>query len=517
MKQRWTYWLATGFLVCTGITLSGGPATATVISQDTTLPADLDKILSDPRLAKATVGVDVRTATDESLYAKGVDSPVRPASNAKLFTATTALDVLGLDYRFRTTVESAATISDTALEGDLTLRGTGDPTIHPADYDALAAQVAARGITRVDGNLVADDTYFDSQRWNPHWDPTDAPFAYAAEISALTVAATDVDDTGAVQVTVTPTAQGQPAAVSLSPDTGYVTVTNSATTGAPGSATTVTVDRPAGANTIVVSGSLPAGGAAVVKLRSVADPALYAASVFRAALANHGVTVTGSSTHGAIAAGSAVYASRRSAPLSEILVPYLKLSNNGISDILTKAIGRRVTGTGSWTAGTQVIQQHIAAMGVDTTSLKLYDGSGLSDDDRAAAHAVADLLIRVQAKCWFPAFYNALPIAGQPAKLVGGTLANRMAGTPAAGNVHAKTGTLTGATALSGYVTGPDNEIDVFSILLNNYAAPTPTDLQDRIAVRLAGGPAATATPPSFAPAKRSNDKELERSWATAA
>ncbi|GAA1684006.1 D-alanyl-D-alanine carboxypeptidase/D-alanyl-D-alanine endopeptidase [Fodinicola feengrottensis] len=487
---------------------------------DTTLKADLDKILSDPRLAKATSDVDVRTAAGASLYASSaVDSPVRPASNAKLFTTTTALDLLGTSYRFSTTVGSVAPVSGSTLRGDLVLRGTGDPTVSAADYDTLAAGIASRGIKTISGKLLADDTYFDSQRWNPHWDDSDKPFAYASEISALTVATDSVDDTGAVQVTISPAAQGKPAAIALSSDTGYVKVSNKATTGAAGSANTIAVDRPAGANTVVVTGSIPAGGAAVVKLRTVEDPALYVASIFRAALAKHGVSVTGQTAHGTAAAGSKVLATKQSAPLSDILTPYLKLSNNGIADILTKTIGKRVSGTGSWAAGTAAIKQHITALGVNTTALSLYDGSGLSDDDRASAHGVADLLVKVRSKSWFPTFYAALPIAGQPDPLVGGTLAARMAGTKAAGNVHAKTGTLTGATSLSGYVTGPDGQVDVFSILLNNYVTPTPTDLQDRIAVRLATGSAATSSLlHAPAPTKRSGSgKEIEPSWAKAA
>jgi D-alanyl-D-alanine carboxypeptidase/D-alanyl-D-alanine-endopeptidase (penicillin-binding protein 4) len=511
VKYRYVAAIVAGVVAFAGVTGSALAGTAPTKPQaDTTLAADLNKILSDPRLANATSDVDVRTAAGASLYTSAAAaSPVRPASNAKLFTTTTALDLLGPAYRFSTTVESTAAATGSTLPGNLVLRGTGDPTLHVAEFDALAARIAAKGITKVNGKLLADDTYFDSQRWNPHWDPGDAPFAYASEISALTVATDDVDDTGAVQVTVTPAAEGQPAVVALSPDTGYVKVTSGAKTGAPGSANTIVVDRPAGANTVTVTGSIPAGGAALVRLRTVQDPALFAASIFRAALAKHGVTVAGTTDHGTAGAGCRVLAARQSAPLSDILTPYLKLSNDGIADILTKTIGRKVSGTGSWAAGTAAIKNHITSLGVNTAELSLVDGSGLSNDDRASARGVADLLVTVRSKSWFALFYGALPIAGQSAPLVGGTLAARMVGTKAAGNVHGKTGTLTGATSLSGYVTGPDQQVEVFSILLNNYATPTPTDLQDRIAIRLATGPAAS----TLVRAPAHTGKEIESSW----
>lgn len=477
---------------------------------DPTLAADLDKILSDSRLANAVYGVDVRDGSS-SLYAHTVDAAVTPASNTKLFTTLTALDLLGTGFRFCTTVGSTGKLAGSTLQGDLVLKGTGDPTVRAADYDALAATIAAKGIRKIDGRLLADDTYFDSQRYNPRWDPDDAPFAYASQISALTLAVDDVYNTGAIRVTSSASTQGQPVNVVLNPATDYVTVDNRATTGAPGSANTLTVDRPAGANKVVVTGSIPAGGAAVVKLRSVEDPALYAASVFRAALAKHEVVVTGATEHGTLPAGARTLATRQSATLSVILKPFLKLSNNGIADILAKTIGKRIAGTGSWTAGLQVVKAHVTRSGIDTAAMQLYDGSGLSFDDRTSARSVADLLTVVRKRSWFPTFYDALPIAGKPGALVGGTLETRMVGTPAAGNVHAKTGTLTGATALSGYATAPDGTPLVFSIIMNKYVTPTPTDLQNRIAIRLAGGPGSAPAAAKLAP--QHGQPELEPSW----
>ncbi|WP_163506855.1 D-alanyl-D-alanine carboxypeptidase/D-alanyl-D-alanine endopeptidase [Fodinicola acaciae] len=508
--------LALGALSATLVsTPSDAAIPRAVAHQDPTLPADLDKILADPRLANAVYGVDVRVAaTATSLYAHTVDAAVTPASNTKLFTTLTALDLLGPDHRFQTTVGATGPLGGSTLRGDLVLKGTGDPTVRAAEYDALAAKIAANGVRTVTGRLLADDTYFDSQRWNPRWDPTDAPFAYASQISALTLAVDDVYDTGAVQVTTTPTTQGQPAAVALSPATGYVTVDNRATTGAAGSANTLTVDRPAGANKVVVTGSIPAGGAAVVKLRTVEDPALYAASVFRVALAKHGVTVAGATAHGTLPAGAPTLAARQSAPLSAILTPFLKLSNNGIADILAKSIGKKVTGVGSWSAGLGIVKAHVRASGIDTSAMRLFDGSGLSFDDHTSARSVADLLSVVRKRRWFTTFYDALPIAGKPGQLVGGTLETRMVGTPAAGNVHAKTGTLTGATALSGYATAPDGTPLVFAIIMNKYATPTPTDLQNRIAIRLAGGPGSTPAAAKIAPQRHAaGHKELEPSW----
>jgi PBP4 family serine-type D-alanyl-D-alanine carboxypeptidase len=466
------------------------------------LKTDLDQILSDSRLNGATAGVTVRNArTGAVLYSHNADQRVVPASNNKIETSAAAFGILGTGYRFRTNVYTRG--------GDLYLKGTGDPTLGAAAYDQLAAAVAAKGITNIKGDLIADDTWFEGPRLGPDWDPTDFPYDYAAEISALTVAADDVFDVGSVDVVVTPGAAGQPPAISLSPETGVVTIDNRATTGAAGSASTVSVDRTVGTNTIVVSGSIPAGGT-FDDLATVQDPALYAADVFRRALAAHGVTVSGGTEHGTTPRSAKVVTTRRSAPLSQIATPYLKLSNNMIAEILVKEIGHKVTGHGSWTAGLPVVAKYLKSLGVDTSQVKQTDGSGLGHSNYTTATQISNVLKAARSKSWFPVFYDAIPIAGQSDQLVGGTLRNRMAGTPAAGNVHAKTGTLTGVSALSGYVKDPGGQQLIFSIVFNGYKGGAPTDLQDKIAVRLAGGSVSSAVS-----SQRSvlSGQSLECSW----
>ncbi|MCW2864004.1 MAG: hypothetical protein JWP48_5712 [Actinoallomurus sp.] len=466
------------------------------------LKTDLDQILADSRLSGATVGVTVRNAgTDEVLYSRNADQQVVPASNNKIETSAAAFGILGTGYRFHTDVSTRG--------GNLYLKGTGDPTLGAAAFDQLAAAVAAKGVTKINGDLVADDTWFEGPRVGPDWDPTDFPYSYAAEISALTVAADDVFDVGSVDVSVTPTTVGQSPSIGLSPETGVVTIDNRATTGAAGSASTVSVDRTVGTNTIVVSGSIPADGAKFDDLATVQDPALYAADVFRRALTAHGVTVAGATEHGTTPKAAKVVTTRRSIPLSQIATPFLKLSNNMIAEILVKAIGHKVTGHGSWTAGLPVIAKYLKTLGVDTSQVNQTDGSGLGHTNYTTATQISNVLKAAQSKSWFPVFYDAIPIAGRPDKLVGGTLRSRMAGTPAAGNVHAKTGTLTGVSALSGYVEDPSGQRLIFSIVFNGYKGGAPTDLQDKIAIRLAGGANTTAVMSSA----RRSPQDLECSW----
>jgi serine-type D-Ala-D-Ala carboxypeptidase/endopeptidase (penicillin-binding protein 4) len=167
------------------------------------LKTDIDNILTDSRLKGASIGVIVRNAkTGAVLYDRNSDTQEIPGSNNKIETSTAAFGVLGADYRFKTAVYTRG--------GNLYLKGTGDPTLRGTDYDELAAAVKAKGIKKIKGNLVADDTWFDHEYTPPGWDPSDLPYSYAAGISALNVSPDDVFDAGSIGVTITRARRASP-------------------------------------------------------------------------------------------------------------------------------------------------------------------------------------------------------------------------------------------------------------------------------------------------------------------
>jgi D-alanyl-D-alanine carboxypeptidase/D-alanyl-D-alanine-endopeptidase (penicillin-binding protein 4) len=468
-------------------TATAAPTTAAALDD---LAITIDGILADRRLDGAQAAVVVRSAqTGAMLYTRNPDARLMPASNTKLLTSVAALDLLGPDHRFTTSVLATGKQRGSALHGDLYLRGTGDPTMLYPDYDELAAKVAASGVRTVRGDLVADDTWFDHVRYGTSWAWDDEDQYYDAGISALTAAGDTDYDAGTVIVEAFPAATaGQPARVTLTPATGYVKIVNRSMTVPAGGADTLSIHRPHGTTPIVIDGTVPVGGSSTKEWVAVWEPTGYAADLFRRALAAHGVRVLGATRTGvATPAAARLLASHDSMTLAELCTPFLKLSNNMHAEILTKTLGRIEAGDGSWEAGLDVISDDLAAkFGVDPTKLRQADGSGLSRWDNIAPKEITDLLIAAQSQPWFNTWYNALPIAGNPDRMVGGTLRNRMRNTAAANNVHAKTGSLTGASALSGYVTDADGERLVFSILFNNYLSGAPTDLQDKIAVVLA-------------------------------
>jgi D-alanyl-D-alanine carboxypeptidase/D-alanyl-D-alanine-endopeptidase (penicillin-binding protein 4) len=483
------------------------------------LRADIDALLDDPSLEGGASGVTVTDpGTGEVLYSRDGGERLVPASNMKLFTAAAALDVLGADHTFSTEVVAEGHGHRRSVQ-DLYLVGGGDPTLSADDLDALAADVAASGVRTVLGDVRADDTWFDSERLVDDWWPEDEPYAYSAQISALTVAHGERYDTGVTEVVVAPGAAGEPAVVDLGAAEGYAELDNRAVTGPAGGTGSVVVDRPVGTNTITVTGTIPAGAAPVTALRTVDEPAGLAGHLFTRALERHGVTVEGGVGFGEAPErgrrGARLVAGHESPELGEILVPFMKFSNNAHAEMLVKSIGREVAGEGSWDAGLAGVERSLSGLGVDTSDLVLNDGSGLSRGNLVTADTVADLLVSTRDASWYGVWEDSLPVAGVSDPFTGGTLRYRMGGTAAAGAVLAKTGTMTGISALSGYVDGRGGGDGlVFSIVNNGYSGPAPTPVQDAIAVRLAeylGHRTPTSVRSQSAPAQPGG--ELECSW----
>ncbi|PSK89169.1 D-alanyl-D-alanine carboxypeptidase/D-alanyl-D-alanine-endopeptidase (penicillin-binding protein 4) [Murinocardiopsis flavida] len=500
--------------------LSGAASAESTADSVAALRKDIDALLDAPELKGAVSGVQVRSLDEDALlYERDAAKPLVPASNAKLLTSAAALDVLGPDHTFATKVAASEDPADGVVDGDLFLKGTGDPTMTAGAYDALAEKVAKSGVTKVTGDLKADDSWFDGKGLAADWDESDEPYHYAAQISALTVAANTDYDTGSVNAKAVPGAsKGAAVKASLSPMADNLTVQNKGETGAKDSEASLGAARKSGTNTFTFSGSLPAGGAAFEELRTVHKPTNHATHLFAAALEEHGVEVGGTIARGVAPKGADTVAARESMPLEKLLVPFLKLSNNGHAEILVKSMGRKVEGEGSWDAGLPQISAALNRLGVKTDGMELTDGSGLAATDKVRADTVTALLEEAPGEPWFAAWQKSLPLAGDPDRMVGGTLSERMRGTAAEGKVHAKTGSLTGASALSGYATSADGEKLVFSILNNKYEGAPPRGTQDAIAVRLSEfSREAPKVTPRVSPQRKADEGytgDLECTWA---
>ncbi|MEH7417318.1 D-alanyl-D-alanine carboxypeptidase/D-alanyl-D-alanine-endopeptidase [Neobacillus drentensis] len=427
-------------------------------------------IMKDPALQGAIAGISVRSAQNGAiLYDYQGDVRLRPASNMKLLTAAAALKVLGENYTFLTEVQTDAKEIKKTMSGNLYLKGNGDPTLLKEDFENMAMAIKKLGVKKIKGNLVADDSRYDHVRYSLDMPWSDETTYYGAQISALTVSPTKEYDSGSIQVKVQPgTKIGERVKVTVTPETNYVKIMNRAVTVAEDGKKKITIEREHSKNTVTIEGTLPLKAKDKKEWIGVWEPTRFAATVFRQALADHGITVTGKIKTGPVPEQAKLLTKHQSMPLSELLVPFMKLSNNVHAEMLIKEMGMVKEGEGSWEKGLAILKSEVAKLGIDPNTMVIRDGSGISHVDCIAANQLSFALFSVQKEKWFPVYLNALPVAGKPEKMVGGSLRKRMKNPSTAGRVKAKTGTLSTVTSLSGYVNTKSGQTMIFSILLNN-------------------------------------------------
>ena len=472
------------------------------------LKSRIEEIARQPALEPGFFAVKIVSLdTNQIIYEQNANKFVRPASNMKLYTVATAFDRLTPDYHFVTSVYAKERPEDGKIKGDLIVYGRGDPSIaarfNNGDYfkgiDDLADRIVAAGVKRVKGDLVGDESYFNGAPIGSGWEWEDLTWSYGAELSALTI------NDNAIDLTVKPgMSVGFPVVITSGPPAAsFMTIANHATTSAGGSRSDLHIYRGLGANTLEISGSLPLGDTGFIGGVAVPDPALAFVSMLRDALVKRGVKIDGRvRTVNARSGGSIVpnspagpmpieITSLQSPPFSIIAAHTLKPSQNQYTELILRTLGKTQPANpvdesrarDNEDAGLEVVTSFLRQAGVGESEIALNDGSGLSRNDLISANTTVQLLTFMTRHRYFAQFRDALPIAG-----VDGTLRTRMRGTPAEGNVRAKTGSLSSVASLSGYVTTAAGEHLVFSMMLNNYpdAAAVRRDSIDAIAILLA-------------------------------
>ena len=476
------------------------------------LSHQIDELLATPAAAQAHWGISITTLEGRLVYEKNDSQLFAPASNTKLLTTSTALALFGPNMTVETRVLAvSAPDAQGTVHGDVTLVGAGDLSMSGRAYpyngkterpnpplsalEALADQLQQRGVKRVEGNIVGDDTAFPQEPYGSGWAWDDLVWDYGAPISALTV------NDNIVYLDVMPGAKaGDPLTFTWNPDmtSSFYTVEVDARTSVAGSQPSLGLDRPLGSHEIRLFGTLPAGGAPSHIALAVIDPAQFAAIAFRQMLEARGITVTGSATAHhrpsidtaiyeqsvmrplvlpppsqsnavaqiapAVPSGSVVLASRTSVPLLQDITVTNKVSQNLHAETWLRLLGQHFGEDGSIEEGARVVRAQMLLAGVQPQDFFFYDGSGLSPEDRITPRALTTLLRYIAEQPWGEEFRSTLPTGG-----IDGTLSDQFLHGPLHDKVFAKTGTLEEVNALSGYVTSKNGRTLVFSVLCNGH------------------------------------------------
>lgn len=461
---------------------------------DPTLAHEIDRVIDESDQKQARWGVFVLSLKDgRVLYSRDGDRSFTPASNMKVYTTAVALDLLGADYRWRTSVfASKQPDANGVIEGDLTLYGRGAPDlISKPKGDApslakLADQLYQSGIREIRGNVVGDSSYLRGELFGLGWQWNDLQWYFGAEPSALSV------DENTVEVTISPANKTGTAASVISSEDKYLQLTNNTSTAERDATTTIGIIRDLSNNRVRVWGDFPVGGRAFSAFLSVHDPALWTATLFKQALVARGIKVGGEPHSRDFRVADAdkfdpqkavELAYLESAPLREIVRRTNKESNNLYAELILRTLGKERAASapdpdpkknrerGDDEAGAALIRSWLEGKGIATRAIAIRDGSGLSRLDLVTPEATARLLTAMTSSNAATVFRDSLPVAGRD-----GTISGRLKSVT--GRVFAKTGTLTYTHSLSGYASTPTNEMLVFSVMCNDA-------ISDRAAVRV--------------------------------
>jgi serine-type D-Ala-D-Ala carboxypeptidase/endopeptidase (penicillin-binding protein 4) len=450
------------------------------------LRVKLNQLTQDKYFDTTLISLDVYDLTkNRPIFAKNQNFLLDAASNMKILTASAALYFLNPDYKFRTSLYYTGSINKGVLNGNLYVVGGGDPDFTDTDLDSLILKFKQLKIYKISGNIYGDVTWKDSLFWGNGWMWDDDPSTDAPYLSALTI------DDNAVGVFVQPGEVGQKGVVTLKPNTDYVKLVNETVTLPEDSLNNykVTRDWMHRKNTVIVSGSVQQkaflDSSTAWHYVNVFDPADYFLTLFKERL-----TVDTIAFNGTVSVDSmpsyATHLTTFSRPFDSVVVNLLKNSDNLSAEMTLYALSHlSISNPGTAESGLKMIDSLVTILGLNPKDFSFADGSGVSRYDLVSANLLLSVLkyFYYNRPALYQILYNSFPIAG-----VDGTLKDRMKKTIAENNVHAKTGTLSGVSSLSGFVTAKNGDELVFSILIQNFVGKSKQarDYQDKICEILA-------------------------------
>ena len=411
----------------------------------------LSELLHDRTLGRSRVGVEVMQASDgDVLFAHNAEHTFNPASNTKMLTTAAAISYLGGNYRYHTALYGPAPDGEGVVHGDVVLRGSGDPSLTAGDVAEIAHNLAERGVTRIDGDLWADSRFHDAGQ----------PAAAGLGDGAIIL------NRNTYAVRVRPGDVGHAALVDVQPRTDYFGVENQTTT-VRGKRSRLRIDayRKGDRLIITVRGRIAENRGEYIDARRLGDASELAAWTLKGALGDFGVELGGTVKTGESSGAVQLLAEHESPPLADVCKISNKPSNNFVAEAIYRTLGGELYGLpGTLAKGTHAVMDFLSAEGVKPGAYKIVNGSGLTHENRITPSDLAMLLRHIYFDLAVaPDFLSSLAVAG-----IDGTIRNRFMGTDAVGLVRAKTGTLTGVSALSGYV-GDKDDVLVFTIFVEGF------------------------------------------------
>lgn len=443
-----------------------GPAA--VVAPVASLDALLQPLTQDRLFRDATVGLQVvDVETGQEVFAYNADLGLMPASTMKLLTSAAALHTLGPSYTFSTTLLTDGQLQpDGVLDGNLYVRGTGDPTFVVEKLWKLLYDLKLEGVKEIHGDVIFDRSFMDDGYAIPGWtkdeDVEDGP-AYFPTLGALSI------NFNTAAVVVGPgEGVGQPARAQLETAApGIIEIESKLVTSSKGSRRNIRLDREVdGAKmTVKLSGTVPLGSDVQRFYRAIPDPTAHYTAAFAAMVKQHGFKVTGKYIDGKTPPAAHQLVELRSPALSVILMDTNKHSNNFMAEQVLKTLGAEAKGLPGTTAnGLEVVADYLKSLGVPSEEFQLINGSGLSRDVKIRPSHLDAVLVDMAHNHRIGAeFQSSLAIGGRD-----GTLWARFREEDEIDRVRGKTGTLNGVHCLAGYVEAADGRMYAFAFLVND-------------------------------------------------
>ena len=429
------------------------------------LQKNINRVIDNSTIKKENIGIKiVSLKNNDVIFSHNEDKLFIPASNVKLVTSAAALTKLYPDYTFKTKVFAHGPIVKETLKGDLYLKSFGDPMLVSERLWLITRDVCNRGIRTIDGDIVIDDDYFDEKRRGNGWKKNYGPQAYNAPIGASSL------NFNVITLYIEPGDEvGAKGKIIVEPPTGYIEIDNQ-------TITTAKTRRPLSIRRIpngdqdkvVITGKIPIRSKRIRLYRNISNPPLYLGTVFKEFLIKEGIRIKGGVRVGTVPKNAREIGMYQSIALFRIIQYLNKFSNNFVAEQILKTMGAELKNEpGTSEKGIEVVKEFLEGIGVPRDTYVIADGSGLSRLNRLTPSQLIKVLSYMYDN--FQAqgeFFSSLGIMG-----VDGSVDDRLENTPAKRRIRAKTGTLYGASSISGYIQAGTNETMAFSILINQSSA----------------------------------------------